>query len=516
MPTLTIDQSTVTVPDGTTILDAAAKAGIAIPTLCHRNDLLSLSGCMVCAVRDEAAGRLIPACATPAAEGMRIATTAPDALALRRTMLELLLSNHAADCEGPCQLACPCHFDIPAMLHHLARNEDDAALAIVLEKLPLPVILAHICPAPCEKSCRRAAVDTAVSICAAKRFSGEKGRFSPKRATATGKRVLIVGAGPTGLAAAFYLQLQGHDCEIVEAESAPGVALCKVVGSKLPASAVEQDVARLREIGVKFTNSHVLTPAEMPARLAAFDAIVLAAGVASAALGEALKLNVKNGLLEVDRETFQTSNPKVFAGGAAVQRIRIAVLACAHGRAIAENLGAFLATGKTAARVETFQSRAGRMSAESLANMLADVDKGARQLPPAGGEQPAVLADDTVRFEANRCLRCECLKQKTCHLRELCAENHAKAPVTLGIQTPPGRIHAQPGISMEAAKCVLCGICVRTASKLGATCGPAFHGRGFEMRIAPPLGRTWDDIPRDVLLACADACPTGALAREAR
>ena len=133
MPTLIIDNHTLTVSEGTMILDAAQQVGILIPTLCHRPELTSLAGCMICAVREEPSGRLLPACATPAAEGMRISTTAAEALALRRAMLELLLSNHPADCEAPCQLACPCHFDIPVMLEKLAGDDVDAALATVLE-----------------------------------------------------------------------------------------------------------------------------------------------------------------------------------------------------------------------------------------------------------------------------------------------------------------------------------------------------------------------------------------------
>ena len=69
------------------------------------------------------------------------------------------------------------------------------------------------------------------------------------------------------------------------------------------------------------------------------------------------------------------------------------------------------------------------------------------------------------------------------------------------------------GVVVEPAKCILCGICVRLAETMDRGIGPAFHGRGFDMRIGPPLGREWTDIPPKTLLACADACPTGALAR---
>jgi len=514
MPTLTIDHHTVTVPEGTMILDAAQQLGISIPTLCHRPELTSLAGCMICAVREEPSGRLLPACATPAAEGMHISTTAAEALTLRRAMLELLLSNHAADCEAPCQFACPCHFDIPEMLAQVSSDNDDAALATVLKHLALPVTLGHICPAPCEKACRRAVIDAPVSICAAKRFSGEQGRFGPAAPPETGKRVTIVGSGPTGLAAAFFLRQQGHACQIIESTANVGDALLANVKGRLPAEAFEKDVARVRQLGVTWKLGTPLAPADAARALTDCDGMVLAAGTASAALGEALGIPVQKGVVVVDKQTHQTANPKVFAGGAAIQTCRIAVVACAHGRTIAEQLGAWLMTGKPAAKTHVrFQSRAGKLPRETLAGLLADVEDGARFLPAAGGTQPAALEIDKLRYEASRCLRCACLKKDICHFRELCTQSHTLASSLTGERTPPGRVHAQPDVVFEAAKCVLCGICVRTAIKQGTSHGPAFHGRGFEMRIGPPIGREWADVPRDILLACVDACPTGCLAR---
>lgn len=514
MPTLSIDHHTLTVPVGTTILDAAATVGIVIPTLCHCPGLPSLPGCMICAVSDETSGsRLVPACATPAAEGMRISTTAPAALDMRRTMLELLLSNHAADCEAPCQSACPCHFDIPVMLEQLSRDDDSAALATVLERLALPVTLGHICLAPCEKVCRRAVIDAPVAICAAKRFAGEKGLFKPAPVVETGKRVVIVGAGPTGLAAAFFLRRQGHFCHVIDAAPRIGAALLENVGSRLPHAALEKDVARLRALGVSFAPGVWLTPADASGMLAACDGLVLAAGAGAAPLAEALGIPVQSGFVVADKHTHQTANHKVFAGGAAIQACRMAALACAHGRVIAEQLGVWLISGHLPHKPhERFRSHAGKLPRETLAGLLADVEDGHRYLPPAGGTQPATLDTDNLRYEASRCLRCECLKNDTCHFRDLCTQCHAASAGLHGERTPPGRVHAQPDIVFEAAKCVLCGICVRTAIQLGATCGPAFHGRGFDMRIGPPLGREWSDVPRDVLLACVEACPTGCLA----
>lgn len=153
MPTLRIDDQAISVPAGTTVLAAAQGLGIVIPTLCHLPGLPSAASCMVCAVRDEVSGRFVPACSTRAEEGMRLDASSEAVRAFRRSALELLLGEHAGDCEAPCRLACPYGLDAPAVLHALAAGEAASA--------PCP----DDCPAPCEKACRRGRHDAPVAIC---------------------------------------------------------------------------------------------------------------------------------------------------------------------------------------------------------------------------------------------------------------------------------------------------------------------------------------------------------------
>lgn len=510
MPTLLIDNLPVTVPEGTTILDAAAQLGVAIPTLCHRPDLTQQAGCMICAVREEPSGRLLPACATPAAEGMRIATTAPEALELRRAMLTLLFSNHAAECEGPCARTCLAHADLPVMLEALSRGDADAALAVALERLALPGTLGAICPAPCEKACRRAAHDAPIALRAAHRWAGEVGQVAPACAPDTGKRVVIVGAGPTGLAAAFYLRRQGHTCHVIESEAAPGAALLAHVGDRLPASVLARDVSRVRDLGVTWTLGAPLAAADIAAVLADCDALVLAAGAGAAALAGALGLAVEQGLVVADRATLQTADPRVFAGGAAVRPCRMAVAACADGRTMASQLGLQLTGHICTAPQARFQSLRGRLWPDMLAALLADASPELRQVPLAGAGPSVLLSAETARREAARCFRCDCFKKETCHLRELGETCGVQAHAPAEAHIAPGRAWAAADVVFEAGKCVACGICVRLAAKQGAVCGPAFHGRGFDVRIGPPLGRAWADVPHALLLECVEACPTGA------
>jgi len=165
VPELTIDGRRVRVPDGATLLAAAAAAGVRVPALCHLEGHPHHTSCMVCLVEDLASGALLPACAAAAAEGQEVSTASARAGAARRASLELLLSEHAGDCEAPCTRACPAHADVPSAVRRLLENDSAGALAAMQEALALPRTLAHVCPAPCERACRRGRLDSAVRIC---------------------------------------------------------------------------------------------------------------------------------------------------------------------------------------------------------------------------------------------------------------------------------------------------------------------------------------------------------------
>lgn len=168
------------------------------------------------------------------------------------------------------------------------------------------------------------------------------------------------------------------------------------------------------------------------------------------------------------------------------------------------------APGGTPARPR-FRSRMPDLSAETLAAL--SPESGPRRLPPEARE----LTPEAAAFEAGRCMRCGCLKPTACRLRELCAEYGAKPRAFDCAPQPMIRETGRKGFWFDASRCVLCGLCVRITRQRGAgEPGPAFHGRGFEARIGPPLGRVWDDLPDGVLQACAAACPTGAMAFETK
>jgi predicted molibdopterin-dependent oxidoreductase YjgC len=162
---LTINNTPVEALDGETILEAALRAGCRIPSLCYAKGAKHKSSCMVCAVKNEANGQIIPSCTTLPTEGMRIATESEEVLLVRTLSLELLLSDHRADCEAPCSIACPRRLDVERMLRYYDAGLYEKAREVVAAAFTLPEIGCDTCSkAPCEKICRRGSVDKAVSI----------------------------------------------------------------------------------------------------------------------------------------------------------------------------------------------------------------------------------------------------------------------------------------------------------------------------------------------------------------
>jgi putative selenate reductase len=159
----------------------------------------------------------------------------------------------ALDCiAAPCVATCPACQDVPDYAAHLADGSPDAALATILRRNALPAITGHICTARCETRCTRANLDRPVRIRDLKRFAAERGTARVVPAPSTGRRVAVVGAGPSGLAAAHYLALAGVDVTVFEARTRAGGMPAIAPGFRIPRAAVESDVARIASLGVAF------------------------------------------------------------------------------------------------------------------------------------------------------------------------------------------------------------------------------------------------------------------------
>ena len=153
------------------VLDLATEKGIRIPTLCHDPRLEPFASCYLCVVKVQGARTLLPACSTKVAAGMVVETSNPEIRRSRKAALELMLSNHYADCIGPCQLACPAGIDIQGYIALAAIGKYKDAIALIKENNPLPSVCGRVCTRPCEvKGCRRSLLDEAVGIDYIKRY----------------------------------------------------------------------------------------------------------------------------------------------------------------------------------------------------------------------------------------------------------------------------------------------------------------------------------------------------------
>ena len=162
-----------------------------------------------------------------------------------------------------CKEACPVHMDIPGYLRLIAEGKPDEANAVIREKVPFPGVLGRVCTHSCEDVCRRGEVNEAISICALKRYAadGEKG-FWEKRSESksdTGKKVAVVGAGPAGLTAAFYLRKQGHSVAVFEAQSKPGGMMrYGIPAFRLPHDILDKEIQDILSLGVELKSNQRL------------------------------------------------------------------------------------------------------------------------------------------------------------------------------------------------------------------------------------------------------------------
>jgi NADPH-dependent glutamate synthase beta subunit-like oxidoreductase len=163
----------------------------------------------------------------------------------------------------PCMAACPAHIDVPGYLRMCALGKRDEANAIIREKVPFPGILGRVCIHPCEDACRRGEVNESISICALKRYAadGDKGLWKNENPLAadTGKKVAIIGAGPAGLTAAFYLRKKGHAVTIFDAgEAAGGMLRYGIPEYHLPREILDTEIKEILDLGIDLRSGRVL------------------------------------------------------------------------------------------------------------------------------------------------------------------------------------------------------------------------------------------------------------------
>ncbi|MCX7818618.1 MAG: 2Fe-2S iron-sulfur cluster-binding protein [Kiritimatiellae bacterium] len=510
-----VDGRAVELPDGATLLEATRALGIRVPTLCHRDGLPHYTSCMVCAVRELSGGRLLPACSYPATDGMEVDASSDEVRAARRRVLELLLSEHVGDCEAPCRRACPAHLRIPELLRDAARGAWAQAARLAAEDLVLPAALGRICPAPCERSCRRAQHDAALPIRELHRRLGESpelagARQRPAATSPRTARVTVVGAGPAGLAAAAFLRRAGVEVTLRDRALQPGGALRDpAVSDRLPAHVLDAEIREVLAAGIRFEpGADVLEPGALDRWIENADAVVLACGALDARSIAALGLESGPRGVRADANTRQTSRRGVFAAGAMVQPMRLAVRAVADGRLAAEAVLVWLELRPAPPWPVRFDSRIGPLHPSEVAQWLPDASPASPGWPDT---ESGTALDDRAAADARRCLGCDCRKARSCRLRRLADEYRASPARFAATARPPVILRRDhPRLVYEPGKCIHCGICVRLAARSRGTM--TFQRRGYEQQVAPAFNNGLDAGLGAAADEAVRACPTAALA----
>ncbi|MHB8521127.1 MAG: FAD-dependent oxidoreductase [Limisphaerales bacterium] len=516
--TITIDDRPVEFAAGETVLQAARRLGLDIPTLCYLEQCGPMTSCLVCVVKVKlnGQGRLVPSCATRALPGMIVESETDEVRAARRTALELLLSDHVGDCLSPCHRICPLALNVPRMIRQIQAHRLDEAIRTLKHSVALPAVLGRLCHHPCENGCRRGVCDSAAAIRDLERYVAESDLNShepylPSCRLASGKSVGIVGAGPTGLTAAYHLLREGHACTIFDRQAEPGGSLRAVDHQALPPTVLDAEVRQLEKLGAQFGTARELGRDLSLGELAEkFDAVLLAPGQLARSEIDALGLAATATGVQVNPQTFQTSTGRILAAGSAVKPAKQLIRAMSDGQEAARCIHEFLSTREVHPAGKPFSSVMGRLEKAEVERVRACGSPAAR-VEPAAGANAGFTETEAVR-EAQRCLHCDCRAAGDCRLQHY-AELYGVDPNRFTRQRRLFEQHARDGtVLFEPGKCILCGICVQLTKQAGEPLGLTFIGRGFDVRVAAPLNRPFADGLQKVAADCVAHCPTGALA----
>ncbi|MFI3275947.1 formate dehydrogenase subunit alpha [Vibrio sp.] len=285
---IVIDGKFRIVEQGQTVLEAAKTCGLEIPSLCGLNKTADKVPCDLCVVEVDGMG-VTRSCELEVTNGLNITTQSKQLTTHRQDALNRIMADHYADCEAPCQTACPAGVDIQSYLHHIAQNDHTKAIEVIKKTLPMPLSIGRVCPAFCETECRRNLVDDSIAIRQLKRHAADadlaaQESYMPAKKPNKGKSIAIVGSGPGGLTAGYYLSNEGYDVSVYESmPKAGGWLRYGIPEYRLPKSILDKEIELMcrngmavecdKKLGVDFTLSDLSRD---------FDAVCLAVGASQA------------------------------------------------------------------------------------------------------------------------------------------------------------------------------------------------------------------------------------------
>jgi len=507
-----IDNREIEMPAGSTLLQAARRLGIDVPALCYRDGCRPNTSCMVCVMRvrrsdeGEETGRLVPSCATVVEHGMVVESETPPVREARRTALELLLSDHAGQCRAPCQYACPFHTDIPRLMRQVAARRFDQAGVTLRSAMPLATILAPLATPHCERACRRREIDAPAAIGVLMRYVARRSPLPdaaqlPPRRPDSGKRVVVSGAGPAGLSAAWSLAQCGHGCVVLAAGDKAGAAI-RAMLPEPQAPSLDAEIALIEKLGVRF---ELRSPADPPPVIEAlrrqFDAVLLTTHEAER------EPAVKGQAACADGPICPSATSGVFVVAEAARPARL-LHAAVEGQKVAACIDQYLRGQPVSGPRRLTALRTGRPPREQVVALAARASPAPCLTPD---RETAELTDEQAQAEARRCLHCDCFKLETCQLRKYAERYGADAARYRGTRRIVRRLGPHPKVICDPGKCILCGLCIQLAEQFREPLGLTFIGRGFDVNIGVPFGGSLAEGLKQAARQCAEACPTGAL-----
>lgn len=508
-----IDNVSIDVPPESTVLQAARKLGVDVPAMCALADHEPNTSCMCCLVRVDGRQDFVPSCATKVRDGMRVESETREVQDLRKTGIELLLADHAGDCHAPCQNTCPAKMDIPNMLRLVAEGDYRAALATVKRDIALPAILGRVCPEVCEQACRRGQHDSPAAICKLKRFVADRDLesptpYEPELAPDSGKRVAVVGAGPTGLTAVYHLRLRGHRCTLIDLADNPGGRLRSEFSSELSDDTLQAEANTVLSLGVDCRwNERLDSVDALRYLMSEYDAVLLAIGRAALSCDALAEVAMTKSGVKIEASRRMTSHEGLFAAGNAVRPYKLVVQSVAEGKLAAECIDGWLRGAPPPDRRHAYETRLARLTNQELC----DFCDGAVPTARVDSRLLEEASEEAARSEAERCLECDCRALASCLLHHYAAMYDCDAHRYRGEgRRFEGRLVGER-VTLEQGKCILCGICVQLAAETPDAAGLAVMHRGTATRLSPPPGSSLDEALGSAALRCAEACPTGAI-----
>ena len=358
-----------------------------------------------------------------------------------------------------CTTGCPLHLDVRTMLDKMKSGDFVAAFAVYARFIPFPAILSHICDHPCQPKCRRAEAGGAIRIAELERACVDEAYATLRRKAQMNrkpKRIAIVGAGLSGLTAAFDLTMKGHRVTVFEADAHPLDRLLSDYAEVLPPSAIEADLGALTTLGVEIRCRSRIVGSDGPFGLdtliESFDAALLALGPGPALdFASAVRLT-ETGRVAVDPDTRVTSHPKVFGGGVhgAPGEVYSPIGSAHDGRRAAASIDRLLqGASLTASRADD-----GTTASCLYVNVAAHPSK--PPIEPSAADQG--YTSDEASAEAARCFPCRCMEcVKACeYLKHYGA--YPKRYVR-EIYNNVGIVMGHRKANRMIDSCTLCGLC---------------------------------------------------------